>query len=101
VFKNARRNVGIVVILSYHLWHTQHAQREMSFQQDLDLPVILEFAVALARKAGVVILEGSHALQNIGVGEKTNSVDLVTQYDVRVEELVKEEIANVYPTFKL
>jgi myo-inositol-1(or 4)-monophosphatase len=38
--------------------------------------------------------------QQSGVGEKKNSVDLVTEYDVRVEELVKEQIAETYPNFK-
>jgi myo-inositol-1(or 4)-monophosphatase len=31
------------------------------------------------------------------VDEKKNAVDLVTEYDVKVEELVWLEIANVYP----
>ena len=35
------------------------------------------------------------------VDEKKNSVDLVTEYDVKVEELVKKEIAGKYPDFEL
>ncbi|KAF5350731.1 hypothetical protein D9757_008405 [Collybiopsis confluens] len=73
--------------------------------QDLssnDLKVILEFTVNLARKAGELIIEGSEAIQSAGstVDEKKNSVDLVTEFDVRVEELVKKEISSTYPNFK-
>ena len=35
------------------------------------------------------------------IEEKKNSVDLVTQYDKQVEDLVKERIGKVYPLFKL
>ncbi|KAJ3833463.1 hypothetical protein F5878DRAFT_405245 [Lentinula raphanica] len=67
-----------------------------------DLKLILDFTVSLARKAGQLILEGSEAIQMAGsnVDEKKNSVDLVTEYDVRVEELVKKEISDTYPDFK-
>ena len=69
-----------------------------------DLRDILAFTVNLARTAGKLILEGSHAIQNASasdIGEKKNSVDLVTEYDVKVEELVKNKIAKAYPNFKL
>lgn len=70
-----------------------------------DLKSILSFTIALARKAGDLILEGSEAIQSVsqdkGVGEKKNSVDLVTEYDVKVEELVKASLKEQYPTFKL
>lgn len=68
---------------------------------------ILEWTTALARKAGTIMLEGSQAIQiaaaseDPGVNEKKNSVDLVTEYDVKVEELVKKEIREKYPSFKL
>ncbi|TFK56372.1 inositol monophosphatase [Heliocybe sulcata] len=68
-----------------------------------DLRDILGFTVSLARKAGALILEGSkaiHAPSAKDVGEKKNSVDLVTEYDVKVEDLVKKEIAAMYPNFK-
>ncbi|KAF9257068.1 hypothetical protein L218DRAFT_880403 [Marasmius fiardii PR-910] len=67
-----------------------------------DLQNILQFTIDLAHSAGKVILEGSVAIQNAGsnVDEKKNSVDLVTEYDVKVEELVKKEIAAKYPNFK-
>lgn len=69
---------------------------------DADLESILEFTSTLARKAGDLILEGSEAIAASGdVNEKKNSVDLVTEYDVRVEELVKEEIKKSYPGFQL
>ncbi|KAJ7070713.1 hypothetical protein C8F01DRAFT_391592 [Mycena amicta] len=71
----------------------------------MDLEVILDFTTTLARKAGALILEGSEAIQSAAaaassVNEKKNSVDLVTQYDVGVEELVKKELAEKYPSFK-
>ena len=71
-----------------------------------DLKVILSFTINLARKAGDLILEGSVAIRSASskdsdVNEKKNSVDLVTEYDVRVEELVKNELKTQYPTFQL
>ncbi|KAI0352243.1 hypothetical protein OH77DRAFT_1561667 [Trametes cingulata] len=66
-----------------------------------ELNSILDFTVALARKAGALILEGSEAIRASGaMDEKKNSVDLVTEYDVRVEELVKRELSAKYPSFK-
>ena len=70
-----------------------------------DLRAILVFTTNLARKAGALILEGSAAIQSISsessVGEKKNSVDLVTKYDVRVEELVQAELKAQFPAFSL
>lgn len=69
-----------------------------------NLQSILKFTISIAKTAGELILEGSAAIQLASaedVGEKKNSVDLVTEYDVRVEELVKKEIARKYPDFKL
>jgi myo-inositol-1(or 4)-monophosphatase len=70
-----------------------------------DLQAILEFTINLAKTAGSLILEGSAAIHasssDSDVSEKKNSVDLVTEYDVRVEELVKKEIKTKYPEFKL
>jgi myo-inositol-1(or 4)-monophosphatase len=69
---------------------------------DTDLNSILEFTCTLARKAGDLILEGSEKIAISGhVSEKKNSVDLVTEYDVRVEDLVREEIEKTYPGFEL
>ena len=69
-----------------------------------DLQVILQFTINLARSAGKIILEGSEAIQSASssdISEKKNSVDLVTEYDVKVEELVKKEIKDRYPEFNL
>lgn len=67
-----------------------------------DLEIILNFTISLARRAGEVILQGSEAIAASGnVDEKKNSVDLVTEYDVKVEELVKAEIKRTYPNFEL
>ncbi|KAI0299922.1 inositol monophosphatase [Russula brevipes] len=68
-----------------------------------ELQEVLAFTTELARKAGTLILEGSYAIQRAGagsVGEKKNAVDLVTEYDVKVEELVRGEIASAYPHFQ-
>lgn len=54
------------------------------------------------RAGGIRLLEGSEAIRASGAtDEKKNSVDLVTEYDVRVEELVKRELSAEYPAFKL
>ncbi|KAI0275408.1 hypothetical protein BC834DRAFT_48156 [Gloeopeniophorella convolvens] len=69
-----------------------------------ELQDILTFTIGLAHRAGALILEGSHAIQRAGagdVGAKKNAIDLVTEYDVRVEELVRSEIAQAYPDFHL
>jgi myo-inositol-1(or 4)-monophosphatase len=65
---------------------------------------ILAFTTELARKAGVLMPEGSHAIQRAGaggVGEKKNTVNLVNEYDVKVEELVRSSIARACPHFQL
>ncbi|KAH9973297.1 hypothetical protein BGW80DRAFT_1437278 [Lactifluus volemus] len=61
-----------------------------------ELREILEFTIELARKAGALMLEGSHAIQRAA----QNAVDLVTEYDVKVEDLVRGEIARGYPHFQ-
>lgn len=70
-----------------------------------DLQGILLFTSTLARKAGDLIIQGSQAIGSLGQGdgidEKKNSVDLVTEYDVKVEELVKKELSEMYPGYKL
>ena len=67
-----------------------------------DLQEILAFTTALARQAGDLILRGSEAILASGdVDEKKNSVDLVTEYDVKVEELVKSELNKKYHGFQL
>ena len=67
-----------------------------------DLQEILKFTTALAKQAGELILRGSEAILASGdVDEKKNSVDLVTEYDVAVEKLVKSRLSEKYPDFKL
>ena len=67
-----------------------------------ELRSILTFTIKLARLAGTVILEGSQAIQSASfIDEKKNSADLVTEYDVAVENLVMTEIKSEYPSFKL
>jgi len=63
---------------------------------------ILNFTISLARKAGQLILEGSKEILSSpqGVNEKKNSVDLVTEWDLRVERLVQDDIRAKYPEFK-
>ena len=69
---------------------------------DAELQQVLAFTTALARKAGGLILEGSREIQASGrVDSKKNSVDLVTEWDVKVEELIRSEIETAYPVFKL
>ncbi|KAK2464767.1 hypothetical protein APHAL10511_003185 [Amanita phalloides] len=72
--------------------------QELTFD---DLKSILDFSKDLARKAGALILQGSDAIASSqsGVGEKMNSVDLVTEYDVKVEEFVKGEFKAKFPDF--
>lgn len=67
-----------------------------------ELRSILTFTVNLARTAGSLILEGSQAIHSsMDVDSKTTSVDLVTKYDMAVENLVMSEINKEYPGFKL
>ena len=69
---------------------------------DAELQSILDFSIGLARRAGEVMLEGSEKIRESGAtDEKKNSVDLVTEYDVKVEKLVMGELEKKYPTFKL
>lgn len=67
-----------------------------------ELRSILIFTVKLAQRAGTIILEGSQAIQSASfIDEKENSTDIVTEYDVAVENLVMTEIKNAYPSFQL
>lgn len=71
---------------------------------DEKLTAVLDFAIKLAREAGKTILSGSEAIAKAGsdaVDEKKNSVDLVTEYDKAVEELVKTRAADAFPDFGL
>ena len=67
-----------------------------------ELTRLLDFTKNISRSAGALIRQGSKAiLQEGNVDEKKNSVDLVTEWDVKVEELVRSEIAKSWPTFHL
>ena len=71
---------------------------------DEKLSEVLDFSIKLAREAGELILQGSEAIAKAGsdaVDEKKNSVDLVTEYDKAVEELVKKRAADAFPDFGL
>jgi myo-inositol-1(or 4)-monophosphatase len=54
-----------------------------------ELEEIQKFVVNLVQKAGNLILQGSKAILSSpqGVNEKKNSVDLVTEWDLRVQSL--------------
>ncbi|KAG8742540.1 hypothetical protein FRC10_001307 [Ceratobasidium sp. 414] len=75
--------------------------------QKLDATEISElyaFCQKLARSAGTIILQGSKAIleqkgQQGSANEKKNAVDLVTEWDVKVEEFVKQQIRENYPSF--
>lgn len=72
---------------------------------NLNLKDILDFTIALSKNAGVLILEGSNAIHSGSSSseteEKSNSVDLVTEYDVKVENMVFNAIKEKYPSFHL
>lgn len=76
----------------------------MSPLSETQLKELLAFTIELAHKAGTLILEGSEAIAKASasdINEKKNSVDLVTEYDVKTEDLVRSEISKVYPDFGL
>ncbi|KZS99943.1 uncharacterized protein LAESUDRAFT_816775 [Laetiporus sulphureus 93-53] len=57
-----------------------------------DLQSILQFTISLTRSAGEIILQGSQAILSSGnVNEQKNPVDLVTEYNVKVESFIGEE----------
>ncbi|KAG8898042.1 hypothetical protein FRC01_011052, partial [Tulasnella sp. 417] len=64
---------------------------------------LLEFSIQLAKDAGAVILQGSKSIRqelgSSGIDSKKNSVDLVTEWDVKVEEIVQNAVKEKYPDF--
>ncbi|KAG8976557.1 hypothetical protein FRC05_003396 [Tulasnella sp. 425] len=63
---------------------------------------LLEFSIQLAKDAGAVILQGSKSIRQelgSGIDSKKNSVDLVTEWDVKVEEIVQDAVRAKYPNF--
>jgi fructose-1,6-bisphosphatase/inositol monophosphatase family enzyme len=63
------------------------------------------FCKDIAQSAGSIILEGSKAIRNHQVAgdikEKLNPVDLVTEWDVKVENHVSNAIKERYPDYGL
>ncbi|KOS13260.1 myo inositol monophosphatase [Malassezia pachydermatis] len=68
----------------------------------LDLQEVFDFAIALSKKAGAAIVEGSETrFKNAtGFDEKKNTADLVTETDQNTEKLVCEAIKAKYPDHK-
>ncbi|KIO33491.1 hypothetical protein M407DRAFT_241070 [Tulasnella calospora MUT 4182] len=65
---------------------------------------LLEFSIQVAKEAGAVILQGSKSIRqelggSSGIDSKKNSVDLVTEWDVKVEEIVRNAVKEKYPDF--
>ncbi|ELU41149.1 myo inositol monophosphatase [Rhizoctonia solani AG-1 IA] len=83
-------------------WRIHFTTMQLSTDEILEL---YQFCQQLGRSAGAIILRGSKAILeqkgklDHGVNEKKNAVDLVTEWDVRVEEYVKEKIRESYPGF--
>jgi len=54
--------------------------------------------IAIAQEAGTLFLEGYHARKEVSF---KSDVDLVTEYDVAVEKLLKEKLAEAFPDHTL
>jgi len=54
--------------------------------------------IAIAQEAGSLFLKGYHANKEVTF---KSDIDLVTQYDVAVEELVKAKLAEAFPGYEL
>ena len=61
----------------------------------MTLQVDVDVVISLAKAAGVRILEGFSRVKNIET--KSSVADLVTQYDVGVEDFLKSEILKQFP----
>lgn len=60
---------------------------------------IAEVCTQAAREAGRVILEGSRKVNLLGqVTSKQGSRDILTEYDVRSQRVIKDVIASVFPS---
>ncbi|WVQ79193.1 hypothetical protein IAT38_001289 [Cryptococcus sp. DSM 104549] len=68
----------------------------------MDYAEILEFAYGLAEKATATILDASAKRWTAAsdLNEKKNSVDLVTETDQAVEEMIKAAVAERFPAHK-
>ncbi|SPN98608.1 related to quinic acid utilisation protein QUTG (inositol-1(or 4)-monophosphatase) [Cephalotrichum gorgonifer] len=65
---------------------------------DLDLKAIRDTLVQLARRAGGMIMDSNYN-QNFATDTKLNSVDIVTETDKAVEEMISTSLREAYPTF--
>ncbi|KAK0522777.1 hypothetical protein OC834_001165 [Tilletia horrida] len=67
-----------------------------------NLQELLDFSIALARKAGAMINAGSEKRlrEQTRIDTKLNTADLVTETDQAVERLIMEAIQAKYPTHK-
>jgi myo-inositol-1(or 4)-monophosphatase len=54
--------------------------------------------IAIAQEAGTLFLEGYHARKEVAF---KSEVDLVTEYDVAVEKLLKNRLAEAFPGYTL
>ena len=63
----------------------------------VDLQEVHNFLIDLAHKAGQIIIKATPTAA--GSGTKSNSVDLVTEIDRAVEEMVFTKLRERYPDF--
>lgn len=70
---------------------------------DSDLDAALRFSEDLARRAGDLIKRGSSSIltANADIAQKATAVDLVTEWDVKVEQLIRSDIEKTWPDFRL
>lgn len=60
-----------------------------------------DFIFPLAIKAGEILLEGYHLHQNQkDIKLKDEYYDMVTKYDIKIEQFLQNEILKIYPTHK-
>ncbi|EJD54390.1 inositol monophosphatase [Auricularia subglabra TFB-10046 SS5] len=69
---------------------------------DADLDEVLRFAKDLAKRAGELMKRGSTAILSTtgDIAQKASAVDLVTEWDVKVEQLIRAEIDKAWPGFE-
>lgn len=65
----------------------------------IDLKEIHDFAVEVAKKAGVILIEASKT-RSTNIRLKKNTVDIVTETDEKLEEFIRSKILSRYPHHK-
>ena len=70
------------------------SNREKERMRDQDLESRLAFASDLARRAGALLNEGFGRVQDV---DRKGAIDLITECDLRSEELLVEAIRETYP----